>query len=434
MDVTVLTAVTGAWEAPLVAALETSGTGVVVVRRCVDLPDLLASAAAGRALAVLLSADLQRLDRDAVGRLDAAGLAVVGLHEPGDLQQRDRLDALGVGTVLPADAGAREVADGVRDAVAARREAGDPPSRTRAGPASPLLPRQQVGDAADTAPSGTGRLVAVWGPAGAPGRTAVAVGLASEVALLGQEALLVDVDTWAASVAQTLAVLDEAPGVAAACRAASAGTLEPELLARLAPVVAPHLRVLTGINRPSRWPEVGGSALEGVWPVARVVASLVVADCGFSLEQDEELVFDTAAPRRNGATLVTLEQADVVLAVGSADPIGLQRLVRGLAQLRDAVPTVAPRVVVTRVRAAAVGGSPERRVREALERYAGVDDVTLVPDDRDAYDRALLQGRTLAEVAPQSRARAALQGLARELSAAVPGAGSGARRTGRGGS
>ena len=65
--VPVLTAVSDArWEADLVSALGGSEHGVTVVRRCVDLADLLAAAASGLARAVVLSADLRRLDRDAV--------------------------------------------------------------------------------------------------------------------------------------------------------------------------------------------------------------------------------------------------------------------------------------------------------------------------------------------------------------------------------
>ena len=75
MSVPVLTAVTDAvWEADLVSAFERQDFGVVVVRRCVDLADLLAAAAAGTARAVILSADLRRLDRDALARLATAGL------------------------------------------------------------------------------------------------------------------------------------------------------------------------------------------------------------------------------------------------------------------------------------------------------------------------------------------------------------------------
>ncbi|MCW2606554.1 MAG: hypothetical protein JWO60_1247, partial [Frankiales bacterium] len=58
MRVPVLTAVSDAvWEAELVHALERGELGVAVVRRCVDLADLLATAATGQARAALLSAD-----------------------------------------------------------------------------------------------------------------------------------------------------------------------------------------------------------------------------------------------------------------------------------------------------------------------------------------------------------------------------------------
>ena len=64
MTVPLLAAVSGAsWEAAVVAALEGGEDGIAVVRRCVDLADLLAAAAAGTGRAALVSADLRRLDR-----------------------------------------------------------------------------------------------------------------------------------------------------------------------------------------------------------------------------------------------------------------------------------------------------------------------------------------------------------------------------------
>jgi MinD-like ATPase involved in chromosome partitioning or flagellar assembly len=244
----------------------------------------------------------------------------------------------------------------------------------------------------------------------------VATSLAGELARRGAQTLLVDADTYGPSVAQTLGLLDESGGIAGAVRAANSGTLDLDRLARLAPAVWPTLRVLTGLPQPSRWPELRPSALETVWERARELSRWTVVDCGFCLETDEELTFDTAAPRRNGATLSALAEADVVIAVGSADPVGLQRLVRGLADLSDALgPSISPRVVVTRVRAAAVGAGPERRVVEALARYAGVDDPWLVPDDRASCDAAMLAGRLLVETAPASPARRALADLAADL-------------------
>lgn len=415
--VPVLAAVTGsAWEASLVAGLERTPTGITVVRRCVDLADLLAAASTGTARAALLSAELRRLDRDALSRLAAAGVAVVGLYTPGDEAAEVRLRQLGVRHVLAADAPPGEIAA----AVAVALQAQDPPDDglTRASWSRPLdaLPDEPaVEEEPPVAEPGSGRLVAVWGPTGAPGRTTVAVNVAAELAAAGTATLLADGDVYGGVVAQVLGLLDEAPGLAAATRMANNGALDLPGLARAAPQLSPRLRVLTGISRAERWPELRPAALEQVWQLARSLAAVTVVDCGFCLETDEEISFDTMAPRRNGATLATLVRADTVLAVGAADPVGLQRLVRGLAQLREAVPEAAPRVVVNRLRRGPVGADPERQVREALDRYAGVTDVTFVPDDREAVDAALLQGRPLADVAPDSPARRALAGVAAGL-------------------
>lgn len=288
-------------------------------------------------------------------------------------------------------------------------DGGAPSGAGRTGSGDPLL---------DPVPERRGRLVAVWGPAGAPGRTTVAVGVAAELAAGGAEVLLVDADTYAASIAQVLGLLDESPGLVAAVRAGLDGRLDPATLARLAPVVAPRLRVLTGLTRAARWSELRPAGLQAVWASARRLVDHVVVDLAPPLEEDDELSYDTAAPRRNGAALDVLRAADDVLVVGSADPVGLQRLVRGLQDLAVAVPGVAPQVVVNRVRADAVGRNPRLRVREALERFAGVRDLRLVPDDRPATDRALLSGRTLQEAAPDSAASAALRAAAAGLATA----------------
>jgi Flp pilus assembly CpaE family ATPase len=90
--------------------------------------------------------------------------------------------------------------------------------------------------------------------------------------------------------------------------------------------------------------------------------------------------------------------------------------VRGLGELAEVLPDTVPKVVVTRSRASAVGSAPDRRVREALQRYAGVSAVTVVPDDRPALDAAMLAGRTLTEHQPFSPARLALSQLALDVS------------------
>ncbi|GMA36540.1 MinD/ParA family ATP-binding protein [Demequina litorisediminis] len=152
-----------------------------------------------------------------------------------------------------------------------------------------------------------------------------------------------------------------------------------------------------------------------MWNAARDAAHATVVDCGFGLERDEELTYDTRAPQRHAATLSALEAADVVVAVGSAEPLGIQRLIHGLADLREAGITQ-PVVVVNRVRADVAGSRPDEAVADALTRYAGVERVWTLPWDPTAADAATLAGRTLVERAPRSRLRRAIAGLAQFLS------------------
>jgi Mrp family chromosome partitioning ATPase len=422
MALQVFTAVTGAaWESELVGALDRADHGVTVVRRCVDVSELLSVAATGTGQAALLSAELRRLDGDAVARLEAAGVAVVGLVEPGDERAADRLRQLGVHRVLPADAEPEAIAAALREAVASVGV----PGRDVADPRAALPALGAPVEPADL-PEGRGRVVAVWGPTGAPGRTTVAVGIADEAARLGVSTLLVDADVYGGVIAQMLGLLDESPGLAGAARLAGSGTLDGGGLVRLAWSVRPHLRVLTGLARADRWPELRPRAVAAVLDEARRLADLTVVDCSFSLEDDEELSFDTAAPRRNGATLTVLEQADVVLCVSGADPVALQRSIRALGELREVLPDVEPQLVVNQVRRGPVPGDPRQEIAAAIGRFTGREVRCFLPADRKATDAALAGGRTLAEVAATSPLRVGLRTLAASV-AHVPEPASGRR-------
>lgn len=415
MSIPVLTAVTDRLaEATLVAAFESADHGLTVVRRCADLADLLATAATGTVRAVVISHDLRRLDRDALSRFAAVRVAVVILVPAGDEDAERRVRQLGVTDLLTLDSQPADVAALVTKAIAAL--SGD----DRAGDVDSVASLASLGGFGeifeDQAESDTpGRVIAVWGPTGAPGRTTVASTLAAELAAAGQSTMLIDADVYGGAVAQVLGLLDEAPGFAAAARAANNGALDVPALAQLARAVSPHLRVLTGIARAERWTELRPAAVENVLAMSRRLVQHTVVDCGFCLEQDEELSFDTMAPRRNGATLAVLADADLIVAVGAADPVSLQRLVRGLSQLAEAIPGANPLVLVNKVRKTLLAGDPEREIAAALERYAGVVPVAFVPFDLKGVDAALMAGRSLTEAAGDSPARDALRRFAGEL-------------------
>ncbi len=431
MRVPVLIAVTGMpGEGDFVRTLA-AASGIAVVRRCVDLADLLTAATTGTARAALLAGDLRRLDRDALARLAASGVAPVGVAASGDREATTRLARLGIRHVVPTDSGADAIAEVVGAAVRAGPDGS--PGRAYADPREALFAGHVPADLATSAaddgvrPDGgagahggekdvaTGRLIAVWGPTGAPGRTTVAVGLASELAAMGVSTVLADADVYGGVVAVHLGLLDESAGLAAAVRHANSGSLDLATFARLAPRVAPQLRVLAGLSRAELWSELRPAALGPVWAMCRRLASATVVDCGFSLEQEEELSFDVAAPRCNGATLLTLEKADTVVVVGSGDPVGLARLVRGLAGLRDAVPGATVHVVINRVRRGPIGADPQGQIAASLRRHAAVEEVSFIPYDRAGLDATMLRGRPRAAAAPASPARAALAALAAGL-------------------
>ncbi|NKX49888.1 chromosome partitioning protein [Arthrobacter deserti] len=402
-----------------VGGLERLHGPVTVVRRCAELAELMAACQSGLARAAIIASGSSELGLALLDRLRLAGVAVVVLTDDGSEQRR--LEALGVfhgSRGMAPEALAGLVAQAVRSA----DESPEPGGRAAAyaDPADALQPLAAApGEEAGTDPDGSAadaEVIAVWGPAGAPGRTLLAVNLAAEHAAAGRRVLLLDADTYAAGVATYLGLLDESAALAHACRLADQGLLDGAALERATVKVAVSgapLMVLTGITRADRWPEIRPGALGTVLARARTLADVVVIDCGFCLESDEELSFDTLAPRRNGATLRALELADTLLAVGAADALGVPRLVRALAELDQAVPSASPRVVFNRVRQASLGRSPERQLREAWGRFApGRDILACLPADPAAADAALLGGAVLLETAPDSPLRRAVAGLA----------------------
>ncbi|CAA9320276.1 MAG: hypothetical protein AVDCRST_MAG29-478 [uncultured Nocardioidaceae bacterium] len=413
MTLTVLLAGAGeSWESGVVRALQAPGSPLRLVRRCVDVADALATAASGQGDVVLLGRDLPGVDADAVTRLRADGVVPVLLHATpdtdghtlADLQTRAHRLSLPLVECTAADLPSRLLAT-----VAEHRAAGAPGDSGNDGAAT----RDEAASGGQADSSAPGRLIAVWGPTGAPGRSTVALNLAAEAAGLGIRTLLIDADVYGGALAPMLAVLDEVSGLLAAARAANVGALDEESLLGHTRLVSAGLSVLTGLPRADRWPQLRPGAFAAVLAAARRCADLVVVDCGFNLETDEELVFDVAAPRRNGATLQALEDADVVLAVGAADPVGMMRLARGVVDLVEAVPGADVRLVVNRVRPSL--GWSDQEVTVTVRRFTGLQPVAFLPVDTAGLDRALVTGRTLLDTAPASPLRRELQLLAGEL-------------------
>jgi MinD-like ATPase involved in chromosome partitioning or flagellar assembly len=383
-----------------------------VVRRCVDIADLLATAASGQGAVALVSTHLAGVDRQAVDLLETAGLAVVGLVESASDPAVEALRRIGVVSIAVADAGPDELEESIAGMGAVARDGRREPVDKRPARREAAV----VGTARGSAD--VGRVTAVWGPTGAPGRSVVALGLGAAIADIGGDALVLDADVYGGSLAQLAGVLDETSGLLAATRAANAGSLDVASLSSRCLALGPRLRVLTGLPRADRWVEARAVLVRAVLETSRRLAGHTVVDCGFSLETDEEVMYDTRAPRRNGATLEILSDADSVLIVGTADPVGLSRLIRAVGDLAEAVPRAVPVVVVNRLRDG-IGWSADD-IESLLRRTTGATEVAFLPDDPTSCDRALMAGKTLIEAAADRPLTRALRELAWDVSGLTP--------------
>lgn len=442
----------------LVSDLERSPESVVVVRRCDDLAEVLAVVGAGITAHAVLAGPTVEITAafcEALARAGGHGVCLVG--SPGEEQ---RLIGLGL-SVLPWDAsisaivaaldtrgtdrpGSLAEASETNPGAAPRLGAWQPaPPNLRQDPTSfapaaadrnpvrsasgtqafgpqtsgPQAAETQASGASDAAGAAAGRITVVWGPHGAPGRSTVALNLAVEEALKGARVALVDADTHGASLGPMLGLMDETAGLVRLIRSVQQGEFDP------VPDSAAHARVrignqtlrfTSGLPRPQRWAEVSAEGLRAALQALGRVADHVIVDVAAAAGQDEDLAMDTFAPQRNDATVAALGSAHRVIVVGTADAIGLPRLIRACEELPERIsPGARVEVVVNKVRAGCSGPRPEAAVASAWRRFGPR---RLVPThflvwDLAAADASVLAGRALAEVAPRSSLRKGIGAL-----------------------
>lgn len=408
------------WESAAVEQLTAPGSGISLHRRCLDLPDLLGAAATESAQVAVLSSRLPGLDGDSVARLHQHRVRVLVVLEAASPRTPAALDVerMGVDLAVPvADIAA--LAAQVRG-LASRQDLDALPDWMQDGPTGAATSATTSGTtgtsgdlegesgAGHPAPA-AGSLLAVWGATGAPGRTTVAIGVAAELAHRGVRTTLLDADPYGGAVAQQLAILDEVSGLLAASRLANAGQLDVRRLAGLARALGPGLRVLTGLPRPGRWPEVRPAAFAEVLTTARSLDEVTVVDTGLGIEEPSDDPFGPfgSAPSRDDMTRAVLGSADVVVVVVGADPVGLSRGTRALldlAELGDVTPLSGRRpagsyrptvVAINRMRASL--GWDQREVAALVAKVAPQARLVFLPDDPAATDQALVAGRTLVE-------------------------------------
>lgn len=353
------------------------------VERCLDAEDLLGRVRGGAADAVLLESGLHRLSPAALSELERSRIPLVLLtrDQPTHVvESGHRVVALAQDATVAA----------VREALAAvmAGEVYDPGAGAR------VAPEAERPEVVQTT-SESGLLIAVWGGCGSPGRTTVAINLATALGSVAP-AVLADLDLPGSSVT---AYLDADPGrnicVIAHAQPSTPAEWERAIAGEAQPL-SPRsdAAVLCGVPKAEMRGRLSGPFVSNLLEALRASYRYVVVDVGPDLFGP-----DGAAHR------AVLERASRILVVTSGDLVGLWQAQRALAQLRTHVETGLRPValVVNRY-------EPRRHHgRREIEWALGTPVAGIIPDDHGAGQRAIAAQRPLVLASRGRGARALLE-------------------------
>lgn len=267
----------------------------------------------------------------------------------------------------------------------------------------------------------TGGVITVWGPAGAPGRTTVAINTAAFIAAAHQSVVLIDADLTAPSIAPLLGLGVTSSGLVTACRVAN--TTAPDsavVLARAEMYRTPQFSfpVLTGVTGNPHYAGVDVLAWERVLDLLVEDGYWVVVDVASGLsEEPGDAVGGLSV---NGVARAAIRRATHLVGVVTPHPVSVLRWVRGHSQLVELAPDVPLHVVINGVSTHHADALDQ--TKEALWEFAGVTDTTVLPLDHETILRLVEHHSTLAESAPTTAVAKALAQVALGVVGVAPSA------------
>jgi pilus assembly protein CpaE len=176
----------------------------------------------------------------------------------------------------------------------------------------------RVSAAAATRPGDAARspLVAVLGPKGGTGKTTVATNLASDLATRGRETLLVDLDLQFGDVGVVLGV---EPEHTIYDLATAGGTMDAERLRGFTGRSRDGVNVLLAPVRPDQADAVTAEHITAILDLARTTYDVVVVD---------------TPPAFTSGVIAAVDQADLIVMLGSFDLPGLKNMKLGMETLQ----------------------------------------------------------------------------------------------------
>ena len=254
-----------------------------------------------------------------------------------------------------------------------------------------------------------GQVVVAWSAVGSTGRSSLLAAFACELAKANQRVLVIDADTHAPSMIQIFGFDQNYSGLSAAIRMQSHGQLDQMAFEQLLldfEMPKHRLKLLAGITMVNRWPEIGFEHLRALIQFARTQFDFVLLDVGASLETS--VVDSRLLSERNSATLAALSVANHVIAITTADVVGLNRFIWASANLKALKLDAQTHVLVNRFNQDVLGRKAVAEVSEAIARFAEHETSVFIEEDCNLFARSLREGVPVALVGKNSAAKQAL--------------------------
>lgn len=224
-------------------------------------------------------------------------------------------------------------------------------------------------------------VLAVWGTAGAPGATTLAIGLSLELAKY-RPTLLTDADFFAPSVGELLGIPHDSSGLLGALRIARNDNPRWESMRACAAPAAHNasLQVLSG-TRPGSLGRLEAAGASTLIDSALSSGVAVVVDLKCAIGASEP------TPEK-AATEAILRKAQQLLWVGTGTDLGVSRLVREWTLLNELTEDVDQRVLLRM----SVGSSESSFIESstAVWGFTGCSDISALPMQKDLLDTSEL--------------------------------------------
>ena len=356
------------WQLELISNLNEQ-SHIVIKRRCVDAIDLISSIQTNKNSSIIVSADFSLLNLETMKHITQNNLKIIGVYLVDDLEQFEKLKNLGI-----------KFTQGInfKDVETSALQLLD------------LIDMKK--DAVKTSKTIPG-LISIWGNPGAPGRTTVAINTAYCLARTNQPTLLVDLDAIAPSIASSLSIVSEIPGISSVIHDAMYGKLTKLNFDKNIFEVSKNLHVITGINNAKRWMELRTSGLIEVLNFASQNYAHIVCDLSSVLpDQIEKEKFDQGIFKRFDHVTKILEVSSQIVYVMQANPLSLIRCNENLEILKE-INSIVPFIVLNRVNPVYLGKKYESVINDILLRWTKNENIIKVEEDIELFAKYWLKAQ-----------------------------------------